>query len=115
MAVIVPANLLRRHLDTSQRAMIAGRLATLERGQTNRWTKSSIKSVSEAATLVRVGPETAKHARIALNLGDDLRCRTRQHNPGMLNRPFANIHGLWVMSQFESSRLMCNDRRCVCD
>ena len=66
MPFVISINMQRRHLSTSQRAMIAGRLATLERGRPNKWTKLSIKSVAEAAAMIKVGPATVKHARIVL-------------------------------------------------
>ena len=66
MPFVISVNMQRRHLSTSQRAMIAGRLATLERGQPKKGMKSSIKSVSEAATIVKVGTQAVKHARVVL-------------------------------------------------
>jgi len=60
---VVSANLVRRHLDTSQRAMIAGRFATLAHGHhPDRERKSAISSIEDAAELLNVG----KDARVVL-------------------------------------------------
>lgn len=69
---VVSINLMRRHLDTSQRAMIAGRFATMAHG-TNQHTggeRNSALLVDEAAALVNVGKDAVKDARVVLASGD---------------------------------------------
>jgi len=64
---VVSANLVRRHLDTSQRAMIAGRFATLAHGHhPDRERKSAISSIEDAAELLNVGKDVVKDARVVL-------------------------------------------------
>lgn len=70
---IVSKNLHRRHLTTSQRAMVAARLATLQHGA-NRYTmtgKSAGLPQPEAAGLMSVGERTVRDARVVLHSGDE--------------------------------------------
>jgi hypothetical protein len=63
---------LRRHLDTSQRAMIGGRFATLAHGRPNVANKgakspiSSQRTIDAAAEMVNVGDRAIKDARTVL-------------------------------------------------
>ena len=66
MPFVISINMQRRHLSTSQRAMIAGRLATLEWGQTTRVAKLPISSIADAAVFTKVAERTVRHARIVL-------------------------------------------------
>lgn len=67
---VVSMNIHRRHLDESQRGMIAARLATLPKGVRS---DSSIglsgKTQSEAAALLNVGDATVKRGRAVLERG----------------------------------------------
>ena len=68
---VVSVNLLRRHLDTSQRAMIAARFASIPQGRPIVANKGAIspvcsQTVAEAATLVNVGDRAVKDARVVL-------------------------------------------------
>jgi protein gp37/ParB-like chromosome segregation protein Spo0J len=68
---VVSANLMRRHLDTSERALIAARFATLAHGSNRydgRGTKSSLL-IEEAAKLFNVGTSAVKDARAVLTEG----------------------------------------------
>ena len=66
VSFVVSLNLNRRHLDTSQRAMVAARLANLDRGA-NRFTIdaeiSASISQSQAATLLSVSPDAIQQGR----------------------------------------------------
>lgn len=70
--LVVSANLMRRHLDTSQRAMIAARFATQAHGSNQHISKgrgeriSAVLSVDSAAALVNVGKDVVKDARTVL-------------------------------------------------
>jgi hypothetical protein len=66
---VLSANLHRRHLDTSQRAMVAASLAKLEIG-TNRHSKKDGPSIEVAAQLLNVGRASVERAKIVLNSGD---------------------------------------------
>lgn len=59
---VVSMNLRRRHLDESQRGMVANRLATLERG-VNQHTKILVPTQQQAAELLNVSDVTVQKAR----------------------------------------------------
>lgn len=69
---VISANVHRRHLDETQRGMIAGRLATLRDGQRRPKGGSNDlpPSQAEAASLLRVSVPTVKRARTVLESGD---------------------------------------------
>ena len=66
---VLSANLHRRQLDTSQRAMVAAGLANLKVG-TNRFTKKVGPSIEVAAQLLNVGRASVERAKIVLGSGD---------------------------------------------
>ena len=66
MPFVISINMQRRHLSTSQRAMIAGRLATLEWGRPIKGAKLPLSSISDVAVFAKVAERTVKHARIVL-------------------------------------------------
>lgn len=70
VAYVLSLNLARRHLDESQRAMVAARLATLERGA-NQHKDASIDapSQSSAASLLNVSRPSVQRARVVLETG----------------------------------------------
>lgn len=65
---------MRRHLDTSQRALIAARFATMPHGGDRKSSQEPISaldlSVLEAADLLNVGKSSVKDARTVLASGD---------------------------------------------
>lgn len=65
---VLSANLHRRHLDASQRAMIGGHLTELEVGD-NQHTKEGT-SIEVAAKLLNVGRASIERARMVLKHGD---------------------------------------------
>jgi ParB-like chromosome segregation protein Spo0J len=65
---VLSANLHRRHLDESQRAMVAGRLANLELGA-NQHSKGQGTSIEVAAKLLNVGRASVERAKKVLALG----------------------------------------------
>jgi ParB-like chromosome segregation protein Spo0J len=67
---VVSANLRRRHLDQSQRAMVAARLATMPQGaRTDLSEISGRLSQAEAASLMKVSPESVGSARKVISAG----------------------------------------------
>src|SRR5262249_23062475 len=76
LAYVISRNLHRRHLDESQRAMVAAKLATLRDGQrqVGRW--AEVPTQAEAAQLLNVGERSVRRAR----LGD-----------AQLRRPLARV------------------------
>jgi len=67
-AFVMSLNLHRRHLTDSQRAMAAGKLANLRRGD-NQHTQICGTSVKEAATLMQVSPRSVDSARTVQDKG----------------------------------------------
>lgn len=75
MQFVISHNLHRRHLDESQRGMIAARLANLKHGTNQHGEDSPIglsssHTQSEAAALLNVGTSTVKRARAVLTKGE---------------------------------------------
>jgi hypothetical protein len=68
LAFVVSLNLKRRHLSTSQRAMIGARLATLKTGQ--RADLVQAPSIEEAAKLLNVGHASIERAKTVLGEGE---------------------------------------------
>jgi N6-adenosine-specific RNA methylase IME4 len=68
LAFVLSANLQRRHLDESQRAMVAARVATLPRGA-NQHTEISACSQGKAAALLSVSPDSIQFARKVIERG----------------------------------------------
>lgn len=66
---VLSANLHRRHLDESQRAMVAAKLTSLEVGA-NQHTKGEGVSIDTASKLLNVGRASINRARKVLGAGD---------------------------------------------
>ena len=69
VSFVVSLNLHRRHLDESQRAMVAGRLATLGDGQRKSGRSIDLATQDEAADLLNVSVPSVKRARAVLTEG----------------------------------------------
>jgi N6-adenosine-specific RNA methylase IME4/ParB-like chromosome segregation protein Spo0J len=69
VAFVISINLRRRHLDESQRAMVAARLATLKQGARTDISPIGEMSQADAAGLLKVGKRTVERAREVLNQG----------------------------------------------
>lgn len=67
---VVSMNLHRRHLDASQRAMVAARLATLGEGRPSKTPPNDGVSAERAAVLLNVGERSVERARVVLRHGD---------------------------------------------
>lgn len=63
VSFVVSLNLNRRHLDTSQRAMVAARLANLGEGRPQKTAEISAVSQTQAATLLNVSPDAIQQGR----------------------------------------------------
>jgi ParB-like chromosome segregation protein Spo0J len=68
LAKVISLNLKRRHLDESQRAMVAARIATLPKG-TNQHAQICAPSQVEAADMLNVGRRSVQYAREVLEEG----------------------------------------------
>lgn len=69
IAYVVSLNLTRRHLDESQRAMVAARIATMRKGARTDLVEISTKSQSAAADLLNVSRESVVSARKVIDRG----------------------------------------------
>jgi hypothetical protein len=71
VAFVASANLHRRHLDESQRAVIAARLATMRQGARTDLSPAGRNDVSQAkaATLLNVGKRSVERGRVVLDHG----------------------------------------------
>jgi protein gp37 len=77
---VLSANLQLRHLTTTDRSLIAARLATLRWGERRRTQKSPL-TVKEAAQRLRVSSGSVKRARDVLHRGDEaLIARVQAHD-----------------------------------
>lgn len=70
VAFVVSKNVARRHLDESQRAMAAAKIATLQRG-VNQHASIEAPSQSNAASLLNVSRSGVQRAREVLDEGDE--------------------------------------------
>jgi N6-adenosine-specific RNA methylase IME4/ParB-like chromosome segregation protein Spo0J len=66
---VISLNLARRHLDESQRAMVAARLATVVQGARTDLAQICAKSQPEAAARLHVSRRSVQHARVVLAQG----------------------------------------------
>jgi hypothetical protein len=66
---VVSMNLHRRHLDETQRGMVAGRLAQLPRGGDKTKVPIGTLTVEEASRKLNVSPRTTKRAHVVLKEG----------------------------------------------
>ena len=71
VAYIIWLNLHRRHLDASQRAMIAARLATMRQGERTDLAPNGAISQTDATKLLGVGRRTVQRAATVLDQGID--------------------------------------------
>jgi N6-adenosine-specific RNA methylase IME4 len=62
LGFVIASNLHRRHLDESQRAMVAAKLATLPKGRPGKNAENSALSQNGAAELLNVDRRTVQHA-----------------------------------------------------
>lgn len=68
LGYVISLNLHRRHLSTSQRALVAANIAGLERGD-NQHSSFELTSQAKAADLLNVGLATVKRANVVKNEG----------------------------------------------
>nr|BAH89611.1 putative replication/partitioning-related protein [uncultured bacterium]BAH89890.1 putative partitioning protein [uncultured bacterium]BAH90143.1 hypothetical protein [uncultured bacterium] len=68
LAYVVSLNLKRRHLDESERAMVAARIATLPRGA-NQHAAIAAPSQTQASTLLNVSADSIQRARKVITSG----------------------------------------------
>ena len=68
---VISANLHRRHLTTSQRAMIAAKIATLDQGARTDLAENSAMSQPEAAKLLHVSRGSVQNAKTVIDRGTE--------------------------------------------
>jgi ParB-like chromosome segregation protein Spo0J len=68
--LVIDSNIMRRHLDTSQRAMAATRLAKLADGQRQVGKFADVPTQDEAAKLLKVSERTVRDARKVIDHGE---------------------------------------------
>jgi ParB-like chromosome segregation protein Spo0J len=70
VAFVLSANLHRRHLSESQRAMVAAKIARLDQGQRQSRQLADVPTQAQAATALNVGARSAQRAKVVLDGGD---------------------------------------------
>lgn len=88
VAWVLSKNLHRRHLSTSQRALVAARLATLQVGANQH---AETPSQTEAAELLGVGRSSVQDARAVLESGDDELVRQVEQGELPVSRAAATV------------------------
>lgn len=63
VSFVVSLNLHRRHLDTSQRAMVSGKLANMGEGRPSKTTEISVVSQAEASRMLNVSVDATQQAQ----------------------------------------------------
>jgi ParB-like chromosome segregation protein Spo0J len=71
IAFVISLNLKRRHLNESQRAMVAAKLATLAHGQRQTGQLAAVPTQDEAAALLNVGDRSVRRAVEVRDRGAD--------------------------------------------
>jgi len=66
LGFVISQNIQRRHLDESQRAMVAARMGVLKNGKR---VILPLESLNDIAKLCNIGNRTARHARVILEKG----------------------------------------------
>jgi N6-adenosine-specific RNA methylase IME4 len=69
LGYVISLNLRRRHLDESQRAMVAAKIATLRDGQRQVGKFADVPTQGRAASLLNVSERTVRHARDVVEHG----------------------------------------------
>lgn len=69
LSFVISRNLRRRHLDESQRAMVAARLANMRQGARTDLSPIGEKSQADAAALLNVGKRSVERARSVIDKG----------------------------------------------
>jgi hypothetical protein len=70
LGYVISLNLRRRHLDTSQRAVIAAKIATLRQGQHQTGKFAALPTQAEAAKMMKVSERSVRDGRKVLDQGD---------------------------------------------
>ena len=70
VAFVVSKNVARRHLDESQRALAAARIATLQKGANQHSPIGETRTQAEAAQILNVGKRSVERARDVLDQGE---------------------------------------------
>lgn len=70
VAFVISRNLSRRHLDESQRAMVAAKLANLKQGARTDLSPIGERSQAQAAELLNVGKRSVERARAVIDDGE---------------------------------------------
>ncbi|MFY9763371.1 MAG: hypothetical protein WBE25_04425 [Xanthobacteraceae bacterium] len=69
LRLLIDKNVIRRHLNESQRAMVAARLATMRQGARTDRPQICGMSQPQAAELLNIGDRLVQHARVVLDRG----------------------------------------------
>jgi len=69
LAFVIAKNLTRRHLDESQRAMVAARIATLGHGQRQTGKLAGVPTQTEAAAMMNVSERSVRSAHKVIDSG----------------------------------------------
>lgn len=109
---VLSLNLSRRHLDTSQRAMVAAKIATMRQGNPNTARAVLPPTQPEAAKTLHVSPDSVQRARVVLEEGTPEQIKAVESGEKTVAEVVREIRPKAVKEQPEPSQIAAPCSRC---
>lgn len=93
VSYVLSLNLARRHLNESQRAMVAFKLATMKKGARTDLAPIGAKSQAQAAALLHVGERSVERAGVVLERGTKKQVQAVERGEAAVSRVANEIQG----------------------